>query len=86
MNAVVWLVSALDKLADIWVEVTPDERDRIEAAVTRINATLARDASAGESREGTNRVLHVLPVTVRFRAGSDSVVIVYQVHQVQPRQ
>ncbi len=85
MNAVVWLESELDKLADVWIDVTPEERDRIEAAVNRINATLARDAGAGESRSGNHRILHVSPVTVRFRPESDSTVVVASVHYARPR-
>ena len=85
MNAVIWLESALDALADIWVTVAPDERERIEGGVDRINRTLARDRDAGESREGNNRVLHVVPVTVRFRVEPGPVVVVYQVHFVRPR-
>ena len=85
MNPVEWLESVLDALADVWVTVTPDERDRIAAAVDRINATLARDSGAGESRDESTRVLHVFPVTVRFRVEPDGAVVVTQVHFVRRR-
>ena len=40
MNPVTWHDAALDALADIWVEASPDEGDRIEAAVKQINGQL----------------------------------------------
>jgi hypothetical protein len=86
MNPAVWLESALDQLADIWVQVDSAERTRIEAAVNRINAELARDPSgAGESRAGGNRILCSLPITVRFRVEPGPVAVVYHVHHVRSR-
>ena len=38
MNIVVWDEGALDELADLWVTATPQDRDRIEATVQRVNA------------------------------------------------
>ena len=86
MNPAVWLETALDQLADIWVQVDPAERGRIEAAVHRINATLADDPhEAGESRPGDVRILCSPPLTVRFRVETGSVAVVFQAHHVRKR-
>jgi len=86
MNPVVWLETALDLLADIWVQATPEERDRIAAAIDRANAELADDPSgSGESRSGNDRVLCRLPIAVRFRVDPGPTVIVYHVHHVRAR-
>jgi hypothetical protein len=57
MFAVIWLNSALDQLADVYVAAAPAERQRIAAGVEALNARLAADPlSVGESRVGGNRI------------------------------
>lgn len=72
MNPVPWDEAAYDELADIWVRATPDDRDRIEAAVNLINARLQRDPLAeGESRDGNRRLAYFRPLAVLFRCEPD---------------
>lgn len=64
-----WDEKALDALADIWVQITPEERGLVEAAVNRVNGLLRDDPLAqGESRTGRIRVTVEEPLTVYFRA------------------
>lgn len=68
MSTVVWDESALDRLADIWVQATPADRIKIDAAVQRINRTLLRNPDQqGESRPANLRILIVPPLAVLFR-------------------
>jgi plasmid stabilization system protein ParE len=84
MNPVEWLESAYAELADVYVSATVEERERIASAVDALNRRLALDPDAGESRDGANRVVTVLPVTLRFRR-TGSGVTVYHVHHVRAR-
>lgn len=62
-----WHEQALDELADLWVRITPAERNLVEAAVDRVNRLLRDDPwPQGESRAGDERVLVVDPLTVWF--------------------
>jgi hypothetical protein len=65
MFTVRWKRTALDALADLWLEA--DDRESVTAAVTEIDRTIARDPhSAGESRSEQIRVLFVPPLGVFF--------------------
>ena len=58
---------ALDKLADIYVEATPAERDAIGRCVERVNAQLAVDPhDPGESRGPGRRVWFTPPLVVAY--------------------
>ena len=64
-----WDEKAYDALADIWVEITPEERDRVEASVKRLNQLLRDDPEQlGESRTGRIRVAIHAPLTLYFRS------------------
>ena len=81
-----WDEAASDELADIWVAATPEERDRIEAAVLRANRLIRDDPQgAGESRGGKARVLFVDQLTVWFRVPPGGVARVTHVRWVRPR-
>lgn len=68
MFAVVWTEHAMDDLADAWVSVDPATRDRIEAAVTRLNAELRDNPGAvGESRPHNRRIGFAGPLVVYFQ-------------------
>lgn len=80
-----WDEAALDALADIWVAVTPDERDVVEAAVQSVNRLLRDDPLVGESRTGRIRVVVVEPLTVYFRAAPGIMTRVLHLRFVRPR-
>ncbi|MBA4064711.1 MAG: hypothetical protein C0501_13550 [Isosphaera sp.] len=76
-----WDESGYDALADAWVRATPDERDRMEAAVNRANRLLRDDPQGeGESRGGNVRVLIVPPLTFWYRVNPGGVARVFHVH------
>jgi hypothetical protein len=67
MYSVVWLGSALDRLADIYVLLDLTSQDRLAAAVDALNARLRTDPlSEGESRSGRYRITFVDRIAVRF--------------------
>lgn len=68
MFAVIWYDPALDAMADAYVTADLPTRDRIERAVTRLNAELASDPEAlGESRSGQGqRIAYESPCAIRF--------------------
>jgi hypothetical protein len=70
MFAVIWRDSALDALADAFVQADLPTRDAIERAVTRLNNRLASDPNAlGESRPGQGRrIAFDHPRAIRFTA------------------
>jgi hypothetical protein len=68
MLDVVWLQSALDELATMWIDATPAERQAITAATEALDGRLARNArNEGESRPGGRRITFVPPLAVRFQ-------------------
>jgi plasmid stabilization system protein ParE len=76
MSQVIWDESAYDELADIWVQATPELRDRIEAAVHRANAALRADPlGEGESRAGDRRLVFYPPLAVLYRVSPDGSVV-----------
>jgi len=63
-----WFTTALDELADIYVSVGSDERDRIAGGVAAFNARLADDPFAvGESRQFDIRIAFPSLLCVYFR-------------------
>jgi plasmid stabilization system protein ParE len=80
-----WTDYALDQLADIWVTITPAERDVIEQTVDAINARLAVDpSSVGESRADNRRVWFRHPLVVIYRLVPGGGVIVSHVAKLRP--
>ncbi|MBY0514741.1 MAG: hypothetical protein K2P78_12605 [Gemmataceae bacterium] len=68
MFELIWMTSALDLLADVYVAATADERERIAAAVEALNARLRSDPlDEGESRSGGRRVTFASVLAVAFR-------------------
>lgn len=65
----IWAERAYDDLADIWVVVDVFTRDRIEAAITHLNAELQNDPwQVGESRSiASRRMSFVGPIGAVFR-------------------
>lgn len=56
MFGLIWYNTALDALADAFVQADLSTRDEIERAVTRLNRALAADPNGlGESRPGAGR-------------------------------
>ncbi|MBP3958587.1 hypothetical protein J8F10_25340 [Gemmata sp. G18] len=68
MFAVIWRDSALDALADAFVQANTSTRDAIERAVIRFNNQLAADPNdLGESRSGAGRrIAYDSPCAIRF--------------------
>ena len=63
-----WFATALDELADIYVGVNNDERDRIGGGVAALNTRLADDPLAvGESRDYDFRIAFPSLLCVHFR-------------------
>lgn len=80
-----WDEAAYDALADIWVRITPEERDRVEAAVNRANRDLqVAPEIQGESRAGVARVLIISPITFWFRVQPSGVARIFHVHHIGP--
>ena len=60
---VVWVPSAADRLADLWIEA--EDREAIASATNQIDKLLKSDPSQqGESRLGSRRILIVPPLIV----------------------
>lgn len=75
MYSLVWTDWAYDELADIWVAVDAATRERIEAAILKLNKELQDDPwDVGESRESdTNRrIAFAGPIAVIFRINEAS--------------
>ena len=65
MYTVRWKRTALDRLAELWLEAT--DRSAVTVAVDEIDRILAADPhGAGESRSESTRILFVAPVGVFF--------------------
>jgi len=82
---VVWLQSAEDRLAEIWLSTT--DREAITRAARQIDVRLRfRPSSQGESRPGNRRVLLAPPLGVKFEVhDEDAVVKVLSVWHFQRR-
>ncbi|MFO0797729.1 MAG: hypothetical protein U0804_09630 [Gemmataceae bacterium] len=67
MYALTWLKQPLDRLADCYVSVAADVRERMAGAVERLNARLKQSPLAeGESRSGRLRITFVAGLTILF--------------------
>ena len=72
MFRVKWRRTALDELADIWMQADSTERKAITAASQEIDRRLSRDpANQGESRSGGRRILFEPPLSVVFQLEAD---------------
>jgi hypothetical protein len=60
MFRVIWLVAALDALADVYVTLDLTDQDRVSAAVQALNARLAGNRSMKGSRAAGATALHSL--------------------------
>ena len=81
MFALIWMNRALEQLANVYVTATPEERERIAAAVDALNARLRSDPlSEGESRSGGFRITFPSLLSVLFHVSeTDRVVHVARV-------
>jgi hypothetical protein len=69
-----WAEIARDRLADIWVLATPDERARIESIVLQFERDVADDPfHVGESRGGDLRIEVRMPLVFWFRVSDKGV-------------
>lgn len=67
MFTVRWTKSALSELAGLWTAADSDTRQAITAASNQIDQELQQDPDRkGESRAGTDRVLFMYPLGIRF--------------------
>lgn len=74
MHTVRWRRTALDRLAELWIEA--EDRASVTAAVTQIDRTLAHDPHrAGESRSEQIRVLFEPPLGVFFEVEEASQIV-----------
>jgi hypothetical protein len=63
-----WLTLVLDELAQLYVTVSSQERDRIAIGIEALNRQLATDPYAiGESRDGDQRVAFPDLLAVSYR-------------------
>ena len=66
--SVVWAIPVLDRLADLYVEAEPADREPMAAGVEALNRRLVMNPTEeGESRDGDQRVTFTLYLVVRFR-------------------
>jgi hypothetical protein len=76
MSVVEWEDSARDELADIWVEASPDEREKIAALIEQLERDLRREPfDVGESRTGRVRVEVRSPLVFWFDVTPDGAVV-----------
>lgn len=87
MFRVVWLQTALDELATIWMEADSPTRQAITAAAHEIDKELESDPHhAGESHNEGERVFFVPPVGVEFDLDDGrSLVRVFHVWDIRRR-
>ena len=78
-----WSDSALDRLADIYVAITPQDRAQLAAGVAALNAGLRADPLAiGESRIGGFRIAFLPGLAVLFHVSeADRLVRVVRVRR-----
>lgn len=82
-----WHDAARDRLADIWVTSTPQERDVIERNVLDMEAQLAVNAQfLGESREGNERVWFYRPLVVWYCLIPGGLVQIVHIAKLRARQ
>ena len=71
MYEYVWFRGVLEELADIYVSVSRQERDRMAAGLEAFNGRLARDPfDVGESRDDGLRLAFIPLLMVRFKVNS----------------
>jgi hypothetical protein len=76
MFQVVWLQSALNDLAALWVRADSVLRQAINAATNAIDRSLQDDPeNLGESRAGETRVFFAHPLGVSFQVDSSQRVV-----------
>ncbi len=87
MFRVEWLQSALDMLAELWMQAASDQRQALTAASHQIDQRLSRDPhQEGESRSGGRRLTFVAPLAVTFQIEADGrTVTVLRVHVFRSR-
>jgi plasmid stabilization system protein ParE len=87
MFRVKWRQSAVDELADIWMQADSAGRKAITAASHEIDRRLSRDpANEGESRSGGRRLLFAPPLSVIFQLEADGrTVMVLRVRRLPRR-
>jgi hypothetical protein len=81
---VVWKQVPEDKLASLWTEAAPEDRQAISAAADTIDRELRTDPrSLGESRSGNERTFICSPLAVLFEVHpQDYRVVVFKVWRV----
>ncbi|HZY86200.1 MAG TPA: hypothetical protein VFE78_15310 [Gemmataceae bacterium] len=85
MFEVVWLQTALDELAALWVPAASALRQSITAATHLIDQELQRDPeNQGESRQEGERALFVYPLGVTFEVVPRRRVRVLHVWDIRP--
>lgn len=84
---VVWLQTALNELATIWVEADSVIRQAITEATHAIDGALqANPANQGDSREEGERVFFVYPLGIQFQIDAQhSLVRVLHVWDIRRR-
>ena len=82
-----WVRSAVNDLADLWLQATSAEREAITLATTQIDEGLQIDPQIqGESRGPNRRILLVPPLGVIFAVSPpDQLVRVLKVWQFERR-
>ncbi len=67
MFRVAWMQSALNELAEAWIQADADQRAAVTAAVDAIDRALELDPeSQGESRAGAQRILFEPPLGIVY--------------------
>jgi len=73
---VAWRADILDVLAQIYVSVKSEDRQRLAEGVEALNGRLADDPlSVGESREGAVRIAFPPLLVVRFRVNEQTKIV-----------
>ena len=87
MFQVMWLESALDELATIWMDRDSEKRKELTSALHLLEKQLRHDPeNVGESRENNTRVYIDLPLVVSFKCVVEkSVVFVLHVRSARKR-
>ena len=73
---VAWRADILDVLAEIYVSIKSDQRQRMADGIEALNGRLANDPlSVGESREGAVRITFPPMLVVRFRVDEQTRIV-----------